>query len=393
MSLLTIVQDACLEVGLTNPSTVIGNSDATVVQMLSLLEREGKELRRRIRWPQLTREFTLKLVDGQPWYSVPADFDSQVFETGWDRGNQWEIYGPLSPQEWQYRKSGLSVVTPRSRFRVKGVRDVASTASSQAGASLLRPTIHIHPTPDADDANYIYAFEYVSRSWCTPAAQWVLGATISASEYVYSPYDGAVYKADSVGGTAGGTPTTIAASATVAATDISAVSHEITITNTGADTVYYELGTSTTEATTASTSIAASGTDTVTKSRDQTHISLICDTGDSTTITITSPPVHKENDELDDGYSDGVGYTLQSYESFVADTDLTLLDEEILTQGLIWRFLRAKGFKHHDIRQDYELAVKKRAGAVHGARAISLTRGVRKRFLSAYDVPETGFGS
>ncbi len=66
-TLLQIVQDAVNEIGgMTQPSTVIGNTDQTVRQMLALLNREGKELAKRVSnnqgWPELRKEYTFPTV-------------------------------------------------------------------------------------------------------------------------------------------------------------------------------------------------------------------------------------------------------------------------------------------------------------------------------------------
>lgn len=42
---------------------------------------------------------------------------------------------------------------------------------------------------------------------------------------------------------------------------------------------------------------------------------------------------------------------------FSADTDVALLDEELITLGVIWRFLRAKGFDYAEAFRTYELQV------------------------------------
>lgn len=66
MSLLTVVQDACNELQLVAPSTVIGNTDQQVVQLLALSNREGKEMAANAgQWsgmPELRKEYTFNLV-------------------------------------------------------------------------------------------------------------------------------------------------------------------------------------------------------------------------------------------------------------------------------------------------------------------------------------------
>ena len=57
---------------------------------------------------------------GQQSYSLPSDYDFMISGTQWDRGYRWQVFGPLTPQEWQVLKSGLSPTGPRRRFRLMG---------------------------------------------------------------------------------------------------------------------------------------------------------------------------------------------------------------------------------------------------------------------------------
>ena len=60
----------------------------------------------------------MSIAFGQESYVLPADYDYMITGTQWDRGFRWQIYGPLTPQEWQVLKSGLSPTGPRRRFRL-----------------------------------------------------------------------------------------------------------------------------------------------------------------------------------------------------------------------------------------------------------------------------------
>lgn len=71
MSLLTAIQNACNELGLTAPSTVISNSDPTIVQLLALANREGKEFssigEQWSGWPEQRKEYTFTLNPVGPY--------------------------------------------------------------------------------------------------------------------------------------------------------------------------------------------------------------------------------------------------------------------------------------------------------------------------------------
>ena len=68
--------------------------------------------------PAASAETGIALAFGQQAYPLPSDFDFMISGTQWDRGFRWQIFGPLTPQEWQVLKSGLSPTGPRRRFRL-----------------------------------------------------------------------------------------------------------------------------------------------------------------------------------------------------------------------------------------------------------------------------------
>jgi hypothetical protein len=66
MTLLTIIQDACSELSLAVPQTVIGNSDPQISQLLALSNREGMEYAgiggQWSGWPELRQVYTFNIV-------------------------------------------------------------------------------------------------------------------------------------------------------------------------------------------------------------------------------------------------------------------------------------------------------------------------------------------
>lgn len=62
MTLLEIIQAACGELGLPQPATVIGSTDAQVQQLLALANRDGNELWRVRDWTFLQREWIINLA-------------------------------------------------------------------------------------------------------------------------------------------------------------------------------------------------------------------------------------------------------------------------------------------------------------------------------------------
>ena len=63
---------------------------------------------------------TVTLSFSQVRYTFPADFDRLVDDTQWDKTQNWPIYGPETPQQWQWLKSGFVASSPIYRFRQLG---------------------------------------------------------------------------------------------------------------------------------------------------------------------------------------------------------------------------------------------------------------------------------
>ena len=99
-TLLSICQDAMKEVGNYDaPSTIYGNANPTAVQLLALLTRSGKTLRRE-KWQALIKTGTITTVASTQTYALPSDwvgFDPMTF---WDATQKWSLEGPVSPAEW-----------------------------------------------------------------------------------------------------------------------------------------------------------------------------------------------------------------------------------------------------------------------------------------------------
>lgn len=53
-------------------------------------------------------------------YAMPSGFDWFNNSTMWDRTNHWRLFGPDSPQQDQYQRSGIVPLGPRRHFRKIG---------------------------------------------------------------------------------------------------------------------------------------------------------------------------------------------------------------------------------------------------------------------------------
>jgi hypothetical protein len=96
------------------------------------------------------------LAFGQEAYPLPADIDYFIPNTGWDRNFRWQLLGPITAQEWQVIKSGISPVGPRLRYR------------------LMENQIYVNPAPyvptgQSSPISDLIVMEYVSKYWAAPA--------------------------------------------------------------------------------------------------------------------------------------------------------------------------------------------------------------------------------
>ena len=95
--------------------------------------------------PATSTSSGVSMAFGEQSYALPTDYDFMIPGTMWDRGYRWQIFGPLTPQEWQVLKSGLSPTGPRRRYRI------------------MNGLFYLDPIPY--DSNLL-VFEYYSVNWC-----------------------------------------------------------------------------------------------------------------------------------------------------------------------------------------------------------------------------------
>lgn len=145
MSLLSIVQDAAIDLSQPVPDAVVSATDPAVRLMLRAAQEEGRSLAGRHSWQVLTTEhtFTTAAADEQT-DSIPSDFDRLIIESMFNRDRNRRVWGPLDSNQWQsYQASLVTRVDPA--YRIRG--DI----------------ILITPTPAAGET---VAYEYISKNWC-----------------------------------------------------------------------------------------------------------------------------------------------------------------------------------------------------------------------------------
>ncbi len=145
MSLLTLTQNSAKRLGLSNPASAFNATDNQIVQLVALAQEEGIELAENFDWKVLTKEktFTGTAADAQTG-ALASDYDRMVPESFFNRTKKRPVFGPISPQDWQFTQSVVAATLVES-FRIRGT-------------SLL-----ITPTASASDT---YGYEYISTQWC-----------------------------------------------------------------------------------------------------------------------------------------------------------------------------------------------------------------------------------
>lgn len=146
MNALEIVQEACRRVGFPVSNTAASSTDPQITQMLSLLNEEGRDLSSRHDWTNLQTEATFTSVAASTQGALSAlapGFRRFISETLWNRSQQREAPGPITPRQYQRLKSGLaSLVDPAWYVR---------------GGNLV-----LEPAPAAGQS---YSFEYIDKRW------------------------------------------------------------------------------------------------------------------------------------------------------------------------------------------------------------------------------------
>ena len=152
-TLLDMVNSVCLEVGIRTTTVVTSSTDTQIKQLLALANREGREqVAAPVQWPQLAKTQIITLVNGTASYAFPADFNAYIPQTIWNPSMRWSVAGPVSPQNWEFLKSGLINSQPWMRYRIWQSR------------------IFFDPTPTTTNTGQTVTIEYQSNAYCYSAA-------------------------------------------------------------------------------------------------------------------------------------------------------------------------------------------------------------------------------
>jgi hypothetical protein len=150
MSLLTIVQDACILVGLDQPSAAASSVDTSIKQIVALASKTGREVARWHDWSTLSIAGSFTGDGTTTVFNLPADFDrfAQNEKIILDGGIGTISTGPLSASEI-------------TAFRARSPITVAFVHFRRGNQFTIAPALA---------ANRKAIFEYQSKNWCASSS-------------------------------------------------------------------------------------------------------------------------------------------------------------------------------------------------------------------------------
>lgn len=135
MTLLSMAQTAADEIGLRRPTSVIGNSDPEVQQLLRVINAECEALQEAAYWQRLRKERTFTAIAGETQTGIlPSDFSRMVPETFWDRSNTRLISAVQDGVQWQNLKA-IAYSGPQPKFVIRG-NELSILPAMSGGESL-----------------------------------------------------------------------------------------------------------------------------------------------------------------------------------------------------------------------------------------------------------------
>lgn len=165
MTALSLIQDACGELGLAQPSgSLYSSTDPLVQQLASLANREGKDLARRKNWAALTRQASFTTVAQELQTSfIPSDLDRFVTDSMWNTSTVRKVFGPMTPQEYE-RYQAYPIFT--------SVNPAAIIFNNGSGQQF-----YLQPAPAAGQTIQYF---YVMTTWAQATGGGALKAAFSA---------------------------------------------------------------------------------------------------------------------------------------------------------------------------------------------------------------------
>lgn len=110
MSLLTLIQDAAILVGIDEPSAVASSSEAEIKQLRVISQQEGDELSRSHDWRKLKVQASITGDGVSEYWDLPDDWDrQQAGDNLWQQDSpHLPLIGPITDEEMLALKASTS---------------------------------------------------------------------------------------------------------------------------------------------------------------------------------------------------------------------------------------------------------------------------------------------
>lgn len=166
---LQIVQNVASWLQLSVPTAVWSSTDNQVIQLRTLLNREGDAVRAwpDHNWNKLVKETSFVTLAANLQPAMPVDFDHICNQTMWNRTMNRPVWGPMDEQQWQQELAGPTFSSPYYAYRIRG------------------GTLLMTPVPTAGNSVY---YEYVSSYWV-----YAVGGTVPTKSAMTADTDFCVF--------------------------------------------------------------------------------------------------------------------------------------------------------------------------------------------------------
>lgn len=408
MTILDIAKDCSRQLQIPVPSAFVTATSNNQVLLKAMIYKTIQDIRDDYDWPELQKQHLFKTISGVANYPLPLDYDRRINETLWNRSQNWPLIGPIDPILWQQYKSGFITTLPRQRFRVKGIQD---------------NQFFIDPTPSDDDGDQQMVYEYISETAIRPVSWAANTAYTTATPYVF--YNGLILKCIANGTSANNgqgpqygidntmlwdsVPDYVASQSYYEGQYVYGNSKVYKVTTAGLSS--------------AGTPSVASGSETLGTVVFEFQSNAAAWVGGTSYsegdfVSANSHAYIATNDGMSgrinpkffdvlpasNGYppntitkkiSDGT-VTWQvwesSYNTFQADTDEVLLNNDMIVDGAVWRFLQAQRLAYDDLKESAEQKVEACKTKKEGTETLSVSgRGRYPWSIGIWSYPEGNY--
>jgi len=166
---LAIIREVCGIIGIPKPGVAVSSGDNGVLQLVGLLNTEGRQLSARYDWERLIREVVHTTVATEDQGAIDTIIGATnayrriLNETMWNRSRKEPVCGPRSPLDWQTLKT-LDLSGPFTEYRIRGGR------------------LLFTPAPAAGESVY---FEYLTKNWATSSDGATQKAAVTTDEDIF----------------------------------------------------------------------------------------------------------------------------------------------------------------------------------------------------------------